>query len=111
VYAPEIVAASILYAARHPRREIPAGRLLSASPPVVASPVQRLTELAKLRRADVVRTERRFRYAQLVSSAAVSSAHGGNNAQKTMGVVAGARRTAPRRSTGRSSVASPSPGW
>jgi PiT family inorganic phosphate transporter len=42
-----------------------------------------------LRRADVVRTERRFRYAQLVSSAAVSLAHGGNNAQKTMGVVAG----------------------
>ncbi|WP_250008253.1 inorganic phosphate transporter [Actinoplanes sp. M2I2] len=41
-----------------------------------------------LRRADVVRTERRFRYAQLVSSAAVSLAHGGNNAQKTMGVVA-----------------------
>jgi inorganic phosphate transporter, PiT family len=42
-----------------------------------------------LRRADVVRTERRFRYAQLLSSAAVSLAHGGNNAQKTMGVVAG----------------------
>ena len=42
-----------------------------------------------LRRADVVRTERRFRYAQLASSAAVSLAHGGNNAQKTMGVVAG----------------------
>jgi PiT family inorganic phosphate transporter len=41
-----------------------------------------------LRRADVARTERRFRYAQLVSSAAVSLAHGGNNAQKTMGVVA-----------------------
>jgi PiT family inorganic phosphate transporter len=42
-----------------------------------------------LRRAEVVRTERRFRYAQLFSSAAVSLAHGGNNAQKTMGVVAG----------------------
>jgi inorganic phosphate transporter, PiT family len=42
-----------------------------------------------LRRADLVRTERRFRYAQLLSSAAVSLAHGGNNAQKTMGVVAG----------------------
>jgi inorganic phosphate transporter, PiT family len=42
-----------------------------------------------LRHADVVRTERRFRFAQLVSSAAVSVGHGGNNAQKTMGVVAG----------------------
>jgi PiT family inorganic phosphate transporter len=41
-----------------------------------------------LRRADVVRTEKRFRYAQLASSAAVSLGHGGNNAQKTMGVVA-----------------------
>jgi PiT family inorganic phosphate transporter len=41
-----------------------------------------------LRNADVVRTEKRFRYAQLVSSAAVSLGHGGNNAQKTMGVVA-----------------------
>jgi PiT family inorganic phosphate transporter len=41
-----------------------------------------------LRRADVVRTERRFRFAQLGSSAAVALAHGGNNAQKTMGVVA-----------------------
>jgi PiT family inorganic phosphate transporter len=41
-----------------------------------------------LRRADVVATERRFRFAQLASSAAVSLAHGGNNAQKTMGVIA-----------------------
>jgi PiT family inorganic phosphate transporter len=41
-----------------------------------------------LRRADVIRTERRFRFAQLASSAAVSLAHGGNNAQKTMGVIA-----------------------
>jgi len=39
-------------------------------------------------RADVPRTERRFRGLQLVSSAAVSLAHGGNDAQKTMGVVA-----------------------
>jgi PiT family inorganic phosphate transporter len=41
-----------------------------------------------LRRADVIKTERRFRFAQLASSAAVSLAHGGNNAQKTMGVIA-----------------------
>jgi PiT family inorganic phosphate transporter len=41
-----------------------------------------------LRQADVVKTERRFRFAQLASSAAVALAHGGNNAQKTMGVVA-----------------------
>jgi PiT family inorganic phosphate transporter len=41
-----------------------------------------------LRRADVERTERRFRGLQLVSSAAVSLAHGGNDAQKTMGVIA-----------------------
>jgi PiT family inorganic phosphate transporter len=41
-----------------------------------------------LRRADVRRTERRFRLMQLVSSAAVSLAHGGNDAQKTMGVIA-----------------------
>jgi len=43
---------------------------------------------ALLRRADVARTEKRFRALQLVSSAAVSLAHGGNDAQKTMGVVA-----------------------
>jgi inorganic phosphate transporter, PiT family len=41
-----------------------------------------------LRHADVARTERRFRFAQLASSAAVSLAHGGNDAQKTMGVIA-----------------------
>jgi inorganic phosphate transporter, PiT family len=41
-----------------------------------------------LRNADAVRTERRFRFAQLASSAAVALAHGGNNAQKTMGVIA-----------------------
>ncbi|NJC72008.1 inorganic phosphate transporter [Planosporangium thailandense] len=39
-------------------------------------------------RADVARTERGFRWAQLASSAAVSLGHGGNDAQKTMGVVA-----------------------
>jgi PiT family inorganic phosphate transporter len=43
---------------------------------------------ALLRKADVERTERRFRGLQLVSSAAVSLAHGGNDAQKTMGVIA-----------------------
>ncbi|MBC6461658.1 inorganic phosphate transporter [Actinomadura sp. HBU206391] len=37
---------------------------------------------------DVERTERGFRWAQLVSSAAVSLGHGGNDAQKTMGVIA-----------------------
>lgn len=41
-----------------------------------------------LGRADINRTERRFRILQLVSSAAVSLAHGGNDAQKTMGVIA-----------------------
>jgi PiT family inorganic phosphate transporter len=41
-----------------------------------------------LHRADVPTTERRFRFLQLASSAAVSIAHGGNDAQKTMGVVA-----------------------
>jgi inorganic phosphate transporter, PiT family len=41
-----------------------------------------------LAKADVARTERGFRWAQLVSSAAVSLGHGGNDAQKTMGVVA-----------------------
>jgi PiT family inorganic phosphate transporter len=39
-------------------------------------------------RANVERTERGFRWAQLVSSAAVSLGHGGNDAQKTMGVIA-----------------------
>ena len=43
---------------------------------------------ALLRKADVERTERRFRALQLVSSAAVSLGHGGNDAQKTMGVIA-----------------------
>jgi PiT family inorganic phosphate transporter len=47
-----------------------------------------LTLRGLLRRADVPRTERRFRLVQLVSSAAVSLAHGGNDAQKTMGVIA-----------------------
>jgi PiT family inorganic phosphate transporter len=37
---------------------------------------------------DVERTERGFRWAQLASSAAVSLGHGGNDAQKTMGVIA-----------------------
>jgi PiT family inorganic phosphate transporter len=41
-----------------------------------------------LARANVAKTERGFRYAQLASSAAVSLGHGGNDAQKTMGVVA-----------------------
>ncbi len=41
-----------------------------------------------LRTSEVARTEKRFRALQLVSSAAVSIAHGGNDAQKTMGVVA-----------------------
>jgi len=41
-----------------------------------------------LRRADVPATEKRFRVLQLASSAAVSLAHGGNDAQKTMGVIA-----------------------
>jgi PiT family inorganic phosphate transporter len=41
-----------------------------------------------LRRADVGATEKRFRILQLASSAAVSLAHGGNDAQKTMGVIA-----------------------
>jgi inorganic phosphate transporter, PiT family len=41
-----------------------------------------------LRRAGIRTTERRFRVLQLASSAAVSVAHGGNDAQKTMGVVA-----------------------
>ena len=41
-----------------------------------------------LRKADVPRTEKRFRALQLVSSAAVSLGHGGNDAQKTMGVIA-----------------------
>jgi len=41
-----------------------------------------------LRKADVPRTERRFRALQLFSSAAVSLGHGGNDAQKTMGVIA-----------------------
>lgn len=41
-----------------------------------------------LQRTDRDRTERRFRALQLASSAAVSVAHGGNDAQKTMGVIA-----------------------
>ena len=43
---------------------------------------------ALLRKTDVARTESRFRALQLVSSAAVSLGHGGNDAQKTMGVIA-----------------------
>jgi PiT family inorganic phosphate transporter len=35
----------------------------------------------------VARTERGFRWAQLASSAAVSVGHGGNDAQKTMGIL------------------------
>jgi PiT family inorganic phosphate transporter len=42
---------------------------------------------AILARRDVERTEQHFRRAQLVSSAAVSLGHGGNDAQKTMGVI------------------------
>ncbi len=38
-------------------------------------------------RRDVGRTERSFRVLQLASSAAVSLGHGGNDAQKTMGVI------------------------
>jgi PiT family inorganic phosphate transporter len=41
-----------------------------------------------LHRADVPTTEHRFHALQLASSAAVSVAHGGNDAQKTMGVIA-----------------------
>ena len=41
-----------------------------------------------LAKANVARTERGFRWAQLASSAAVSLGHGGNDAQKTMGVIA-----------------------
>ncbi|CUU60675.1 inorganic phosphate transporter, PiT family [Parafrankia irregularis] len=41
-----------------------------------------------LARRDVARTERGFRVAQLASSAAISLGHGGNDAQKTMGVIA-----------------------
>jgi PiT family inorganic phosphate transporter len=41
-----------------------------------------------LHRSDPAVVERRFRVAQLASSAAVALAHGGNNAQKTMGVIA-----------------------
>lgn len=41
-----------------------------------------------LSRRDVRRTERGFRVLQLASSAAVSLGHGGNDAQKTMGVIA-----------------------
>ena len=41
-----------------------------------------------LRGRDVPATERGFRRAQLASSAAVSLGHGGNDAQKTMGVIA-----------------------
>lgn len=40
-------------------------------------------------RRDVGRTERGFRTLQLASSAAVSLGHGANDAQKTMGVIAG----------------------
>jgi PiT family inorganic phosphate transporter len=43
---------------------------------------------AALHKADVPRTERRFCWLQLASSAAVSVGHGGNDAQKTMGVIA-----------------------
>ena len=63
-----------------------------------------------LRKADVPRTERRFRALQLVSSAAVSLGHGGNDAQKTMGVIA-----ALLVSTGHLEAAAdgdlPIPGW
>jgi PiT family inorganic phosphate transporter len=63
---------------------------------MVVSPVAGLvvaaTLMAILRRVlagrDVERTERGFRWAQLASSAAVSLGHGGNDAQKTMGVIA-----------------------
>lgn len=44
---------------------------------------------AVLFRAPVLRTEKLFRWFQLASSGAISLAHGGNDAQKTMGVVAG----------------------
>ncbi len=40
-------------------------------------------------RRDIGRTERGFRTLQLASSAAVSLGHGANDAQKTMGVIAG----------------------
>ncbi|HZS28432.1 MAG TPA: inorganic phosphate transporter [Candidatus Angelobacter sp.] len=43
-----------------------------------------------LRRATPRQVDRWFRWLQLVSSAGVSLAHGGNDAQKTMGIVAGA---------------------
>jgi PiT family inorganic phosphate transporter len=54
---------------------------------VLGAVIMALLRLA-LARADVERTERGFRVAQLASSAAVSVGHGGNDAQKTMGVVA-----------------------
>jgi PiT family inorganic phosphate transporter len=41
-----------------------------------------------LRRRDEERVQRRFGKAQLISSALVSLGHGGNDAQKTMGVIA-----------------------
>ena len=44
---------------------------------------------AVLFRAPVLRTEKLFRWFQLASSGAISLAHGGNDAQKTMGIVAG----------------------
>ena len=44
---------------------------------------------AALFRAPVLRTEKLFRWFQLASSGAISLAHGGNDAQKTMGIVAG----------------------
>jgi inorganic phosphate transporter, PiT family len=59
--------------------------------PVVGFAVGALIMLAlrgALARANVAGTERRFRFLQLFSSAAVSIGHGGNDAQKTMGVVA-----------------------
>ncbi|GAB0119677.1 inorganic phosphate transporter [Acidisoma sp. 7E03] len=71
------------------------GGLLKIGLAIVLSPVTGLT-LAMLLvlgvtwmalRATPFAVDRRFRYLQLVSSAALSLAHGGNDAQKTMGII------------------------
>jgi len=64
--------------------------------PMVVSPVVGLAVgylfmlllLWTFRRAQVHRAHRRFRYAQVLSAAAVAFGHGSQDAQKTMGVVA-----------------------
>jgi inorganic phosphate transporter, PiT family len=44
---------------------------------------------ALFQRANASRTDRFFRFSQLISSALLSLAHGGNDAQKTMGIIVG----------------------